>query len=53
MLVVSKSPEWRGKKETLTRITFLKFYFIKMVNIITQRNGIFLLLTVNRLPNVI
>lgn len=42
MLVVSKSPEWRGKrkKTTLTRIIFLKFYFIKIVNIITQRNGI-------------
>ena len=35
MLVVSKSPEWGEKKETLTRIIFLKFYFIKMVNIIT------------------
>ena len=33
MLVVSKSPEWgEKKKETLTGIIFLKFYFIKMVN---------------------
>lgn len=54
MLVVSKSPEWRGKKkETLTRIIFLKFYFIKIVNIIIWSNGTFLLLTVNCLANFI
>lgn len=41
MLAVSKSPEWR-KKETLTRIIFMQFYFIKMVNIISQRNEILL-----------
>lgn len=49
MLVVSKSPGWKKKKKTLTRIIFLNFYFIKMVNVNYLEKWIVLLLIVNYL----